>query len=492
MKTPGNFKKLRTPLSRRGISIAVAVCTCLASASQGEEMRVFHSAEGKPLKAGLVSISGDKVTLKREDGKTFELAKTKLSQEDQTYIAEISRRAGDEAVKLNTAAGHSITTGSGITERKAEELAAALQLRPESQSKYGRSWRLYAAYAENYLLFGAMPYSVALYSNQDGTVGSVSIVYANKGDFGSTAGFGQAHFKGGTAPTAATLGEAMAKDEETVGKALTSILGAAKVQRYGEGATRRKISRWDWNGSAFILSNEENEYVSLAIVPSATADNGGKSAMVKDGEVKQRLVSSVVRADNGDVRLSEIPMVDQGPKGYCAPATFERAMRTMGLEADMYLLAMVGQSQAGGGTSVELLLDNVRSQVYSKGRRTKDETLKELKIRDVKRYLDEGIPIMWTMCSMESYNEIADKNTIARAKVTDWKTYAAEIATQGLEFVKKEKPADNRHICMIIGYNEATQELAVSDSWGPRFELRWVPVAVANWASAGGIFMILP
>lgn len=45
---------------------------------------------------------------------------------------------------------------------------------------------------------------------------------------------------------------------------------------------------------------------------------------------------------------------------------------------------------------------------------------------------------------------------------------------------------------MIIGYNEATREIAVSDSWGQRFELRWVPVAVADWAGTGGIFMILP
>ena len=45
---------------------------------------------------------------------------------------------------------------------------------------------------------------------------------------------------------------------------------------------------------------------------------------------------------------------------------------------------------------------------------------------------------------------------------------------------------------MIIGYNEATQELAVSDSWGARFELRWVPLSVANWANNGSIVMILP
>ena len=492
MKTPDHSVLALANISPRAAWMAMAVISSLSIASAAAEMRVFHSAEGKALKASFESAAGDNVTLRREDGKTFELPKSKLSQEDQTYITSLSQRAANDAKKLNDAAGHEMSKGGSITGSKAEELAQSLMLRPESQSKYGRSWRLYAAYAKGYMLFGTMPYSVALYSDQAGNVSNISIVYANKGDFGSTAGFGQDHFLGGNNATAKTLGEAMTKDEETVSKALTAVLGEGKIQRYGEGSTRRKITRWDWNGSAFILSNEENEYVSLAIVSSATADNGGKSAMVRDGDVKQRLLSSVVKSENGDVRVSEIPMVDQGPKGYCAPATFERAMRTMGLEADMYLLAMVGQSNAGGGTSVELLLNNVRSQVYSKGRRTKDETLKDLKIRDVKRYIDEGIPIMWTLCSMEAYNEVADKDTEKRKSVQDWKAYATEITAENIGYVKKPKPEDNRHICMIIGYNEATQEIAVSDSWGPRFELRWVPVSVANWASCGGLFMILP
>ena len=45
---------------------------------------------------------------------------------------------------------------------------------------------------------------------------------------------------------------------------------------------------------------------------------------------------------------------------------------------------------------------------------------------------------------------------------------------------------------VIIGYNETTGELVVSDSWGPSYERRWVPVKVASWASQGSIFMILP
>jgi len=473
-------------------SAFLAAGLCLVANAGAAEMRVFKNKEGKELKASFEGISGNSVTLKREDGKTFVLPKDSLSAEDQVYISGVAASAGDDAKKLNVAAGHDLADGTPFSARKAEDMAKALMLRPESQSKYGKSWRLYAAYAKNYKLFGAMPYSTALYSDKDGLVTSVSIVYANKGDFGSTAGFGQDHFAGSTEATAKSLGEAMAKDEETVSKALASVLGAGKTERYGEGSTRRKITRWDWNGHAFILSNEENEYVSLGIVSTAVADAGGRSSMTKDAEVKQRLLASVTKSPNGDVFLTEIPMVDQGPKGYCAPATFERVMRTMGLEADMYLLAMVGQSGMGGGTSVELLLENLRHQVLSKGRRIKEEDLKELKVRDIKRYIDLGIPVMWTLCSMEKYNEAADKNTAERAKVTDWKARATELATGSEEIAKSPKPASNYHICMIMGYNEATQELAVSDSWGARFERRWVPLSVANWASMGKIVMILP
>lgn len=482
---PGN------PVRHAGL-LALAACVAIASLSHGAEIRTFHSAAGKPLKASFEGMAGEKAILRRADGKTFELALDKLSDEDQAYIKETASQAGDTAKKLNEAAGHEITDGTAFSQRNAESLAKALKLRPESQSKYGRSWRLYAAFAKGYRLFGAMPYSVALYSDADGLANNLSIVYANKGDFGSTAGFGQDHFKGGTSASADSLSEAMTMDEEAVAKALTEVLGKDTEQRYGDSGTRRKIRRWDWNGYAFLLSNEEDEYVSLSVVPTDYADAGGKSTRVKDSDVKKRLLDSIVRSDNGDIYLSEIPMVNQGPKGYCVPATFERAMRTMGLEADMYLLAMVGESKAGGGTSVQLLLDNVRSQVYSKGRRTKDDDLKKLRIRDVRRYIDQGIPIMWTLGSVDAYNDIADSCTAKRKNVEDWAAYATEIAEASTKLTETEKPVTNRHICMIIGYNEATQEIAVSDSWGARFELRWVPVAVADWASTGGIFMILP
>ncbi|RYD30865.1 MAG: hypothetical protein EOP87_15845, partial [Verrucomicrobiaceae bacterium] len=380
---------------------ALLLLVCTASPSMAQDFRTFSSATGQEIQAKFEGMNGDLVKLRRSDGKAFELPKDKLSAADQTYVTEATASAGSQSTTLNTAAGHEIVTQQPLTSRKAEELAKGLDLRPESQSKYGKSWRRYAARGGAYKLFDAMPFSVALYSNDEEQVTSISAVYANKGDLDSKAGFGADHFKGGTDATEKSLAEAMAKDEEAISKSLTSVLGQPKVQRFGEGKSRRTIQRWDWNGHSFLLSNEEGEYVGLTIVTTETADAGGKSLRIRDEDLKKRLIDSVKTEPNGDVHITHIPMVDQGPKGYCVPATFERAMRTMGMDADMYLLAMVGQTGIGGGTVVEYLVDGIRSQVYSKGRRTKDEPVKEVKIRDVKRYIDQGVPVMWRMCSFE-------------------------------------------------------------------------------------------
>ncbi len=453
------------------------------------EVREFTDVDGRTITAQLVEAKNDAVTLKLGDGRNVDVPLARLSEADREYVGAQGERATSEAKAVNEAFGLEAFGAATLSSTDAKAMAEAMMLPQESSTPTGDSWRLYAAVRKkDYKLFGAVPYSVALYSNADGNVTSVSIVFANKGDFGSTAGFGEDHFNGTGGPSASSLEEAMRHDEKLIESALTRALGEGTSQRFGDTAVRRTVRRWDWNGHAFLLSFVEGEYVSMEIVPPAVADSGGRSAREADAAVKQRLESSVVREDNGDVWISGIPMVDQGPKGYCVPATFERAMRKMGIEADMYLLAMVGQSSAGGGTSVELLLDNLKSQVYAKGRRVKDVDMKKLRIRDVKRYIDSGSPLLWRMCSMPDYNKAADENTKRRGKPghEDW---LAEIRTK---FEGRDEAAGNYHLCMIIGYNEQTNELAVSDSWGKRYELRWVPVEVAAWANNGRCVIIQP
>jgi len=456
------------------------------------EWKVLQDGEGGSIKVRFEGIQGDRYLLRREaDGKLFEVAPGLLPADARTGFEAEAKQLSEELPKLSKMAGHPLFSGTPFEARKADEIAVALSLNQESKTKHSASWRSYTG--ESYRLFGARPYSVALYADEQGNASVLSAVYSNKGDFKSGVGAGEDHFEGKSEADEKSLAKAMEEDEKAVLSAISSVLGEPKTQRFGDSRqTRRAVRRWDWNGHALILSSEENEYVSLSIVPLDLAEGGGKTAKVKDGDIRKRLVQDVVREENGDVYLGQIPMVDQGPKGYCVPATFERAMRTAGIEADMYLLAMVGKSGMGGGTSVEFLLEEVRSQVRNKGRRTKDERVKELRVREVKRYIDQGVPVMWTMRSLGPYNETANKNTVKRRNVTDWKAWAAEIAEKAEPIVKMESEQDNHHICMIVGYNEATNELAVSDSWGASYERRWVPAPVANWASSGGLFMILP
>lgn len=463
-----------------------------AIASVGE-WRTLADGNGGKLDVRFEGKQDGHYLLRRKtDGRVFQVSGDLLKPEDRAAFDGAAKLLDEEVIKLNTTAGHALFTGTPFESRPAEEIAEALKLRVESATRFSKSWRLYASHVAGYRLFGAMPYSVALYADATGNASSLSVVYANKGDFGSKAGSGEDHFNGGTEATEKDLAKAMKADEEAVAAALTQVLGAGETERFGEGQSRRTIRRWNWNGHSLLLSSEDGEYVSLLIVPLEFAEAGGRTARVKGSDLRDRLRESVVREDNGDVYLSQIPMVNQGPKGYCVPATFERAMRTMGIESDMYLLAMIGESSMGGGTSVEKLLGNVRSAVYRKGRRTKDDSPRELRIRDVKRYIDDGIPVMWTMLSVPEYNKIANENTAKRKSLTDWSAYAREIAEAAKVTAKQDKPEDAHHICMIIGYNEATDEFAVSDSWGPSYERRWVPVPVADWASQGKLFMILP
>ena len=219
-----------------------------------------------------------------------------------------------------------------------------------------------------------------------------------------------------------------------------------------------------------------------------SADEGGKSR-VPDSEIVARSKTRVERRPNGDVVLKDIPMVNQGPKGYCVPATWERVMRYMGVPADMYVLAMAGNSGAGGGTSVAAIAAGARDAVMAGGRKIEQANMK-VDPAMVAKFIDRGLPIMWAMYSTKEYNEIANTRTKARAEMRDAAAWKKTLAEER----KGQKPlrpdVKTAHMCMIIGYNKETGEVAVSDSWGPEFEERWILGAEANQVSQGGMMVI--
>ncbi|MEM6912285.1 MAG: hypothetical protein AAF555_11990 [Verrucomicrobiota bacterium] len=477
---------------KTAVSLMSVFLTALTTASA--DFRVFRSAEGQVMEAEVLEVTEKSTTMRLQNGQEFTLPLERFSPADQEFLREWSPPGldGEQIEKLNEVIGHPLFSGSkALWGESAAEIALRLKWPPESETKYSSSFRRYPGPKERFL--SSRLYSAVVYAGEDGHPDRFSLVYANKGDFYAAAGSGEDHFAAGqVSDEAGSLEEAMASAEERIAKQLSSILAEGESQRFGEGSTRRTVRRWDFQGHAFLLSHVEQEYVGLTIVPTEQADSSGRSGLTSDQVLRARLERNVLRQENGDVVLANIPMVDQGPKGYCVPATFERAMRYMAIPADMYLLAQAGQSDAGGGTVTSILVDAVKSEVSSKARRVRDLDLERFKLSLIARYIDKGVPILWHMASLDRYNQIANERTVARESISDWSAWAEMVSAEMEANVESGDlhPETNYHICMIVGYNAATEEIAVSDSWGPRYELRWVHLGEAAAVSMGGGYVI--
>ncbi len=504
----------------------LGILTCaLTGSAQDEPFRVFTNQQGQTLKAKLLSVNAGQVTIQREDGKEFTLPLMNLSTADQTYIqqqaatntAPSTANPGaptSTATSTNTAPGTTPPIGSGpanpndkiafeavneaagqplfadtaLWTRSADEVATALTLRPESKTQSQSSFRSYPD--ESYRLFGARPFSVAMYAERGQPVG-LSIIYANKGDLFSAAGSGQMHFDKDTPPedAAKILKKAMETDGAAIRTAISAKLGPAKKDRFGEGKSgRMTMERWDWRGQSILLAEVEGEYTGLQIVSKTFADSGGKVERTTDAEIKARVLKQVETRPGGDVVINDIPMVDQGPKGYCVPATAERAMRHLGVSADMYILANAGESGYGGGTNVEGLMAGMMRHLRSKGRSY--ETFNgALNLKQISRFIDKGVPVIWALYSTDNFNEIANKRTKDRQGVSDWSAWKAKLLSEvGALSLFKDK--DKGHVVLIVGYNKDTNEIAFSDSWGERYKERWVTVAEAEKVSQSQFWVV--
>jgi hypothetical protein len=457
-----------------------------------QEYRVFKNTKGVEIRARLVGATNGEATIVKEDGAQFTIPIAAFSEADQRFIREagaamasgfITKASANDQLSvedLNTLVGAPIFGETVLWDSDAAEVAKKLALRPESSTKNQSSFRAYPA--ETFRLFGARPYSVALYA-ENGKPVQFSMVFANKGDFFSANGSAEKHFDRDAPPKEALklLGAAMQKDIEVVTKAMSTRLGEPVKQRFGEGEGRRTVYRWDWRGHAILLSEVDEEYVGVEVATQAFADSGGRYARMKDEEVRAQAAANVQKRENGDVVIQDIPMVDQGPKGYCVPATAERAMRYLGVPADMYVLAMAGGTKLGGGTVVNELLAAVGRDIRRKGR-SFDQWTGEIKLKELAKYLDKGVPVMWGLYSSDTWNETANTRTKQRAATTDWTAWTGQMAEISAN-AKLDKDRESAHVVLIIGYNPKTNEIAFSDSWGERYKERWMTLAEAECVS---------
>jgi hypothetical protein len=89
---------------------------------------------------------------------------------------------------------------------------------------------------------------------------------------------------------------------------------------------------------------------------------------------------------------------------------------------------------------------------------------------------------MWSFLSTPAFQKAANDNTADRTgKGKKIKNDAGQAEDTGA----------GGHICLIIGYNQQTGEIAISDSWGPRFAERWVRAREAQKVSSGSMMNVI-
>ena len=375
----------------------------------------------------------------------------------------------------------------GWEKTSARAWAEKLRLPLESETPYQASYRSYPG--PGIRILGANPKSIALLADQDRPE-QLTILLANKGD---SAGERLRNDPGASASLrdVVEIKRLIQADDQAVGARLAEQLGKPSHQGFGDGGKAREFPRrWDSEGTSFLLTHRPGEYCVLRVVPTELADHGGPSQRLSDVAIRERMKNSVVRRPNGDVLVANLPMIDQGPKGFCVPATYTRVLLYSGVPADLYVLALLGKTGPGGGTSIASMENSVRSLAAAYGRSISSVS-PSLDLPKLQSYFEKGIPLIWAMY----IDPELDRDLTARMQSRP--TAEAAAWRESLEPKRKaarhlRKNPDNAHVCLLVGCNRATQELATSDSWGPEFAERWITLEEARALSQGDLGAIVP
>jgi len=326
---------------------------------------------------------------------------------------------------------------------------------------------------------GKVPVQEVIADFSEGKLNLISVSFYNRGDNGNIAA------------------EAFKERFITIGQSMGDVLQAKPSQRRSNSQQGLLTEGYSWRtqqGATALLEHNEGalkedgsrEFLRLRmarpqahgmLAKSLTHERGGAAVRLGD------LPRNVEKADNGDVYVKNLPMVDQGDKGYCVAASVQRLFEYYGIGADMHQIAEIAGSDPQRGTStLEMAkeLDKIdyrfktRLDILGMGTpMTKVEKKKGVLvvgepyeertfIKDVHRFIDAGLPLLWSL-QLGVFPEKPNLNP----------------QTAG------------GHMRMIIGYNDKTGELLFSDSWGAGHELKRMQIGHAYQASHG-LFALKP
>jgi len=282
----------------------------------------------------------------------------------------------------------------------------------------------------------------------------------------------------------------------SAGAALPDLAGAAhtKVQR---AMWLRPPSRveLEWSTSKPRVEGGKqlfyrSEFIRLKMMPVNAPTNVAPPKLVT-WQTIFTLRKRVQNLDDGDTYIGDVPMVDQGFKGYCAAAVIARLMRYYGKDFDQHDAAQLAGTTAQDGTRNLSMKDALKRLAQQNGlqfqaaqeadiqRLVTDYNLAAVLARKPKVAIQHNLDAMLLGMDRELLLKIRGKNQTAATAFKDtiskniangiplvWHVYLGLFAEPGMW------PMQGAHARLIIGHNKKSGDILYTDTWGRGHELK--------------------
>ncbi|MEM7010691.1 MAG: C39 family peptidase [Verrucomicrobiota bacterium] len=337
--------------------------------------------------------------------------------------------------------------------------------------------RPYSNLSINLTMFGGeVPVEEVVVDFVDGKINGLSVSIYNRGD--SSAEFTKEEFD---------------RRFKISGKEIAKRLDVRPFPRKPNPAQGMLTSGWTWisgTGMAVVEHNPEVDDGTFEFLRMRLMRRDAKGAMAAAMQSRSGaavrlsdLPRNVIRDKVGNTVIEGIPMVDQGMKGYCVVASAQRLFEYYGIPCDQHQLAQIAEADAERGTS-SLAMSQALGKIDHRfktrfktvaalyGRGTLYKPNRDMSagkrfdrsdfLKDVKDYVDDGIPLLWSLQLGHAPEEPA-------------------ISPQ----------AAGGHMRMIIGNKEAEYRIVFTHSWGAGHEKKRMKIGDA-YSVTQGLFVMHP
>ncbi len=285
---------------------------------------------------------------------------------------------------------------------------------------------------EDFTFFGYPLCEAEVAFGGDGRLDRLSVSLFNKGDAGSLAtdeeafaAVGSLPFFSGAKP-AAVVGDGRGKTIACYDWADENLSAEARIGLSSPTGLSRRV-----------------EYVTVELARNRPRETTQASPVPAEN----------LRREGSTLFIDGIPMVQQGQKGYCAPATLARVLRYYGIETDMHELALLLETDAGGGTRVNAAFPSLTRVAREAGlvrtdywRIGAEKPAPEAFARAIRDCIDRGYPLVWAVSRTFPWDGSGEQGG---------------------------------HMRLVVGYDAAQDTLVYSDSWGAKSLRKRAPLEAA-------------